>query len=238
MGLSAVIVGSAWYSMEYLYKKPIESQESKLDNKEVADTKPKPKGTVKAELLVYPFEEGVKEADLIAEVQITKKIEEINEPSPKTLFEATAIENYKSPNNKKTIQILQQGNSEWTYEDNPLFQENDKYILFLKKYIGDEYDSKDTYWILGAQTNTYSILSDNEVMKNAYYDEELSSIEKTGEIENSEEIIESKMKNLTNISIDESAKLNENDLKEADIQVFNKDTFVNKINNTINLTEK
>lgn len=230
MGFSVLIISFTFYSFDHLGKTNITSEQGKKIIQETVDVKPK--GTIKAELSVYPFQEAVKEADSIVEVQIIKKLEEINEPSPKTLFEATAIENYKGENNEKMIQILQEGNSEWVYEDNNLFQANDKYILFLKKYEGNEYDSDKTYWILGAQTNTYSVLNNNEIMKNAYYDEELSDIEKTKEIENSNRIIDTKMNNLRNVSIDEK------DLKEADIQVFNKDTFVNELNNTVKLIEK
>ena len=73
---------------------------------------------------------------------------------------------------------MQQGNNEVLFNDNPLFQENEEYILFLKKAVGSvtkEYPN--LYWILGEETNMYKNIRNNTVEKLGYIDKELYDVE-------------------------------------------------------------
>ena len=209
--ISACAIGitasSYMYITSDLHSEASSSDENKINTQQVL-----PKGTVHPEINVYTFEEVVKKADLIAEIEITKKVKELSEPSPKTLFEAKILEGYKESKELETIKILQAGNSEWIFDDHEPFKENEKYILFLKTAVGEEFEGTDTYWLLGANTNTYSVLNDNQIMKNALYDEELALIEDT---------VESR-------SLSDS----------TDIQFFNKDVFLKKLDEVITITEQ
>lgn len=59
----------------------------------------------------------------------------MNEPVPKTVFNAQILETQKSDVKVEleSIQIIQQGTDEILFNDNPIFNENEEYILFLKK---------------------------------------------------------------------------------------------------------
>jgi hypothetical protein len=137
----------------------------------------KPVGEISAELQTYPFEEAIKESELIAEIEIIEHVRELNEPSPKTIFKATMIEVIKNdsglPND--SLHIMQQGNSDWTFNDNEMFQPGERYILFLKsaKDIQEEH----TYWILGEETGMYKKIDDKYIAKLAQSDEALADIE-------------------------------------------------------------
>lgn len=135
------------------------------------------KGVIKAEVEVFEFEDAVNKSDVIAEVKIQTKKKELNDPSPKTIFEAKVKEGYKGIEKNVTINILQQGNSEWIFNENKLFSANEEYVLFLKKAVGEEFEGTNTYWILGEETNIYSSINDKEVLKNSYYDTVLADIE-------------------------------------------------------------
>ncbi|WP_391203809.1 hypothetical protein [Psychrobacillus sp. L4] len=132
---------------------------------------------IRGELQVYSFEEAVNKADLIAEIEIVKYLEDIKEPSPKTLFDAKIINTFSGNTSLRNIEILQQGNKEYSFNENPLFKKGEKYILFLKKAVGDRFDGTDTYWLLGEETNIYSVINNKIIKKWALWDEELTSIE-------------------------------------------------------------
>lgn len=136
-----------------------------------------PRKNIEASLEVYSFEESVTLSDLIAEVVIVSKIKEIDEPSPKTLFEANVVNKLKGDTNQETIKVLQEGTSEWSFNGQEQFAEKEEYILFLKKATGKDYDGTNTYWILGAETNTYKVIQDNRVKKIAKHEVELEAIE-------------------------------------------------------------
>lgn len=206
--ISACVIGIT--ASSYIYFSEVSSSD---ENKVNTTQQVSPKGKVHAEINVYTFEEAVKKADLIAEVEITKKVKELSDPSPKTLFEARILEGFKESKELEIINVLQEGNSEWLYDDIEPFKENEKYILFLKTAVGEEFEGTDSYWILGAQTNTYSVLNDNKIMKNALYDEELALIEDV------------KTRTLTANQVSEN-------------QVFDKDVFLKKVEEVITLTEK
>lgn len=174
--------------------------ESSKASEKMGDVEISPRENIEARIETYSFEESVNRSDLIAEVVIVSKIKEIDEPSPKTLFEAKVVNRLKGDTNQETIKVLQEGTSEWSFHGNQPFAENEGYFLFLKNAKGKEYDGTHTYWILGAQTNTYKIIQDNRVKKIAKHEVELEDIED---------------KALSNV--------------DQDLQVLDKEKFQNKI---------
>lgn len=125
----------------------------------------------------FSFRDAFKNADLIAEIEITEHVEDLNEPSPKSLFEGKLIKTYKNKKTLDKIRILQAGNQEYSYDEFSLFKPGEKYILFLKKAVGDGFVGTDTYWILGEETTIYSVLGPNSIYKWALKDPDLSTIE-------------------------------------------------------------
>jgi hypothetical protein len=146
-------------------------------------------GEISAELQTYPFEEAIKIAELIAEIEITEKVRELNEPSPKTIFKAKMTEVIKNDLGLPTesLHIMQQGNSDWIFNDNEMFQPEEKYILFLKS--AKDSQEEHTYWILGEETGMYKNIDDKYIAKLSQRDEALADIE---EIKLSDELSKSK----------------------------------------------
>ncbi|MFN7249840.1 MAG: hypothetical protein ACK4M9_03525 [Anaerobacillus sp.] len=149
----------------------------------------KPVGDISAKLQTYPFEEAIKVSELIAEIKIIEKVQELNEPSPKTIFKATMTEVLKNDSGLPTdsLHFMQQGNSDWTFNDNEMFQQGEKYILFLKH--AKEIQEEHTYWILGEETGMYKIINDRYIAKLSERDEALADIE---DIKLSDELKKSK----------------------------------------------
>lgn len=168
------------------------------------------KSRISAEIEVFDFNDAVDISDFIAYLVINNKLKELNEPAPKTMFNATVKKVYKGNEEIKEIQILQEGNSEWVFNDNPLFSQNDEYILFLKRAVGKDFEGTDTYWILGQETNMYSVLDDNKIKKHALYDDELADIED---------------KKMTQMAMENEGK---------EVQVLDKIAFEEKINKLLN----
>lgn len=138
------------------------------------------KKTFRGQLEVFPFEDGVKQADLIVKVVLRENLGVLTEPVPKSIFNAQILSTQKSDPTlvSETISIMQQGNNEVLFNDNPLFQENEEYILFLKKAVdsvAEEYPN--LYWILGEETNMYKNIRNNTVEKLGYIDKELYDVE-------------------------------------------------------------
>lgn len=134
------------------------------------------RGELHGELEILPFSKAVKETDLIAEVEIIEAVKEIDDPSPKTIFEVSIqkVHHGDSSLEKEERHVLQQGNSDWTFNENELFQTGDRYILFLKSTIGIDYAD---FWILGEEGGMYQVIDEEVVVKLAYDDEELQSAE-------------------------------------------------------------
>jgi hypothetical protein len=165
-------------------------------------------GTIKAELDVLPFYDSVEESDLIAKIKIKDMIQEINDPTPKTIFDAEIIEKIKDTDeNNDHIKIMQQGNTEWIFNNNRLFEKDDVLILFLKKAVGLD----NTYWILGEETNFYEVADNELIIKPAFFRDELTDISSvTDEISSEkkvkgvqflkEESFKQKIKDFSNLS--------------------------------------
>ena len=152
-------------------------KENSKASEKMGDVEISPRENIEARIETYSFEESVNRSDLIAEVAIVSKIKEIDEPSPKTIFEANVVNKLKGDTNQETIKVLQEGTSEWSFNGQEQFAEKEEYIIFLKKATGKDYDGTNTYWILGAETNTYKIIQDNRVKKIAKHEVELEAIE-------------------------------------------------------------
>ncbi|WP_027087425.1 hypothetical protein [Cohnella panacarvi] len=129
-------------------------------------------GNIHASLATYSFDESVQKSALIAKVRIVDKVSEINEPSPKTIFNAEIEQVYKGNRTQnEQIHILQNGTSKWTFNDNALFQPDDQMILFLMEAQGYE----NTYWLLAEETNFYKVVDDKVIKPRLEY-EELKSV--------------------------------------------------------------
>lgn len=116
---------------------------------------------IDAEVLSFNLEEAKEQADLIAEVTIIDKVEEVKqEPIPHTVFRAEVKKAFKGNVKNEEITIKQQGDSEWTVNNTELFKAGEKYIFFLKETKSINAD----YWIIGEETGMFKILDDNEVI--------------------------------------------------------------------------
>lgn len=170
----------------------------------------KPVGNISAELQTFPFEEAIKVSELIAEIEIIENVRELNEPTAKTIFKATITEVIKNDSRLTTdsLHIMQQGNSELTFNKNELFQPGEKYVLFLKS--AKNIQEKHTYWILGEETGMYKKIDDRFIAKLALRDNALADIE---DEKLSDELTKSKNSN--------------------EIQVLLKEEFIEKIKNSL-----
>lgn len=131
--------------------------------------------TIEAELEVFDFENAVNEADLISQVEIVDVLEEIDDPSPKTIFRAKVVENLKGSSETTEILVMQQGNSTNVFNDNLLFEQGENYILFLADTEG--LDLENSYYILGEETGMYKLTDQSLAVKLALRDEALEEIE-------------------------------------------------------------
>jgi hypothetical protein len=108
---------------------------------------------------------------------------------------------------------MQEGNSEWIYNNMRLFEAGEKHILILKKAKG--YDN--TYWIIAGDANIYTIETvDNKeyAIKNSVKDDKLKKIQ----IEEMENIVKEKWEK--KLSKQERIK---------NIQVMEKESFENEL---------
>ncbi|TDQ43006.1 hypothetical protein [Aureibacillus halotolerans] len=132
---------------------------------------------IEADLIPFKFQKAISDADLIAEVIIKEKKEEVDvKPLPYTVFSAEVNNIYKNPStnqNVSTITLKQQGNSEWTVNHLELFKPGETYILFLKETKG----SKSDYWIIGEATGMFKVIDDDTIVKMLGPSEEFNTIE-------------------------------------------------------------
>ncbi|WP_340026314.1 hypothetical protein MHI24_14605 [Paenibacillus sp. FSL K6-1096] len=185
-----------------------------VNKKEKAEPEQPVQKTMQSTLQVYDFEEALDNSDLVVKIEVENKARELSEPSPKTLFQAKILEQLKPDPalNTDQIHILQQGNSEWRFNDNDLFSEKERYVLFLKKAVG--IDEPNTYWILGEETGMYKDSGTGQLLKLSYYDKQLEDIED---------------KELTA----DFLKDNEKKMNSKDVQVVNEQQFKDKVQRTL-----
>ncbi|MBE1556557.1 hypothetical protein [Sporosarcina limicola] len=164
---------------------------------------------IQAELIGFDFEDATVEADIIAEVTIKEKIEEVNdETGPYTVFSVVVNQVLNGTISEQEVTIKQEGDSEWTFNDNKMFESGEKYILFLKETVA----SKSDYWIIGEETGMFKIINDDTIVKLAAPIEEFKDIEIDG----------------NNQSTSMMAEL-DND-NEKSIQAIDLNKFISKIN--------
>ncbi|MGE7917966.1 lipoprotein [Viridibacillus sp. NPDC093762] len=165
------------------------------------------------EIIPFNLEETTVDADLIANVVIKDKVDEIKaEPIPYTVFNAEVIVVYKGDETTKDITIKQEGDSEWLINGSKMFETGEEYILFMNKTTVDKGD----FWIIGGETGTFQVLDNDKVAKLLLPIDEFSDIE----VDHSQEV--RALKFLDNQDIDEDI-----------IQVLNKDEFIQKIKDEV-----
>lgn len=94
----------------------------------------------------YTLEEGLEQADAVAEIQIGNVVEEVDHGIPQTVHRAKVINTYKG-NLSEEIRVLQDGTRQMPMGDSPVFEKGEKYILVMKQTTSLN-DNKDAYWIL------------------------------------------------------------------------------------------
>lgn len=120
---------------------------------------------------IFTLSEAFLDADLVAEVIITGWLGEIinqENVSELTYFKANIIKTYKNITDLDTdeITILQSGNTDWTYENYPLFQNGDHLLLCLKSYTNERFTGghKNCFMITGGQqTELYLVEEDDQI---------------------------------------------------------------------------
>lgn len=119
-------------------------------------------GGIEMETESFSLEGGIKLSDIVVEVIIKEKVEEVSvEPIPYTVFSVEVQELYQGNIDNEMITIKQQGDSEWTVNSNKLFKEGERYIFFLK----ETKQSKSDYWIIGEETGFFQVLDSGEIVK-------------------------------------------------------------------------
>lgn len=145
-------------------KKSIVNKTSVKQTKKIKGTKPiaakplvKKVGIIKTTYKDISIDESIKISDLIAKVEIVKKTKEIDKPACKTFFDAKILNIYEGQDKLKNvskISIIQDGNSNWLVNGNPMFENKEKLILILKKVPG----YNNTFNIISGSINTYKIV--------------------------------------------------------------------------------
>lgn len=160
--------------------KTVEDQLKKVEEIDTAaEDDQKEIGRIDADVEIFEFEEAVAKSDLIAEIEIVDVLKEINEPSPKTIFRAVLTESLKGSSQSEEIFVMQQGNSDYVFNENPLFKQGENYLLFLMETEG--FDIEDSYWILGEETGMYKLLGQSTAVKLSVKEGGLEGIEITDE---------------------------------------------------------
>lgn len=114
----------------------------------------------------FDFKRAAEEADIVVSVEISKLVEELEQPSPKTLWQAKLLTVWRGDATLGTIHILQAGNSCADYVGSKLMKPQEQYVLFLKQAVSVE--QPDSYWILGEETTIYQVTEDGYIVKHAY----------------------------------------------------------------------
>ncbi|MFK3938027.1 hypothetical protein ACI2JA_11045 [Alkalihalobacillus sp. NPDC078783] len=127
-------------------------------------------GAIEASLEWIPFTDSVKQADLIAEVEILDS-ETVFDNMCKTKHSAKVVQTLVGESEEE-ITFLQSGSERMLFNQNQIFQEGDTYLLFLRQTTSG---SMADYWVQGEELGTYHI--DGDVLKRKIEDEELTSIE-------------------------------------------------------------
>ncbi|GIN08366.1 hypothetical protein J1TS1_25110 [Shouchella clausii] len=120
------------------------------------------------------FNENVKDADLVAEIEIQGLITEMEDPSPQSIFKTNVLNILSGDYGDSEMNLLQAGTSTVVFNEFPQFSEGDRYILFLQKTT--ETPNTD-YFIRGAISGVYKVVDENTIIKIALPDESLEDIQ-------------------------------------------------------------
>ncbi|WP_080873461.1 hypothetical protein [Oceanobacillus timonensis] len=119
-------------------------------------------GGIDAEIIPFNLENATEDADLIAQVTILEKVEEVSiEPVPYTVFRVDVTESIEGEPINETVTIKQLGDSEWSINNNEFFEPGEEYIFFLNETS----ESNSDYWIIGEETGFFQVLDDDTVVK-------------------------------------------------------------------------
>lgn len=155
------------------------------------------------------FDESIQKAECIVEASITGTAYEINDEAlPQTVYKADVFSIYKGKV-KKNINIIQDGILSEPFENKELFKIGDKYIFILAKALPED-DYENTYWIL----NNY--YSDNNAVLGINMIDEGIDVKKENDIT-------TKVQN----------KVNEAVKKQYNINIYNKDEFIEEMEGAI-----
>lgn len=103
---------------------------------------------------LYTFETTISASDVVAHVKIGDWLKEDDDH---TYYETEIIELFKGENISSII-LMQDGCSQWTINNYPLFTSGNELLLFLKKATGTEFDN--AYFIRGSySTVMYAVTS-------------------------------------------------------------------------------
>ena len=164
---------------------------------------------IDATILAFNLTEGAQDADLIAEIEIIGKIEEVDEnPIPYSVFQAKVNHTIKGNEDNEKITIKQEGTKEWPFSYLKPFHPGEKYILFMKKIVAGEAD----YWFFGADTGMFYINSDEHIVKLGEPLDELKDIERSSE------------------TFDETHLT----IKEGEMQILDKEKFIQRVKEKLN----
>lgn len=95
----------------------------------------------------YTLEEGIEEADAVAEIQVEGVVKEVDSDGfPQTIHKATVLNVYKG-DLENEIEVLQDGTREMPMSDTPIFDKGEKYILVMKRATANP-ECRGSYWIL------------------------------------------------------------------------------------------
>lgn len=109
---------------------------------------------LKGKQTVYPLDKSIGMSDLIAMVEITNGSTEVKAPWLSTVFNCKVLKVYKGDielGSGKSINIIQRGTKEISFNGYPVFENKQQVLLFLTKVPGYE----NTYRILGDETNSF-----------------------------------------------------------------------------------
>ncbi|MCL2030140.1 MAG: hypothetical protein FWG93_01210 [Oscillospiraceae bacterium] len=94
--------------------------------------------TVYGQGLMYFFDEAVAEADVVADVTVLSWLDEVlDNPPPRSYFLVQVNTVFKG-NTPDTFVLAQAGNSEMTFDRDPLHQVGDRLLMFLNDPVTEE----------------------------------------------------------------------------------------------------
>ncbi|PEI82687.1 hypothetical protein CN679_27645 [Bacillus pseudomycoides] len=209
----ALLVGGSYF---ILHKNQVanKGEYASISTKE----KSKERIAIHGELDVSSFKETLSEADLVVKVKIGDVVKEFNEPSPGILYNAKVQETLKGQAGAD-IKVLQQGNSDYSFNGNPLFAKGQEFILVLKEAVGL---GENVYWLLGEETQIYQVVSDGSLKRWAAHE--------ASQFEDIEEKTKTEAENKGTV-IQRSPSEEQTVEQKKNVQILNENLFKEKVKN-------